>query len=230
MSSSADESEAKRSAGLRRSVDEAAGRIQEIIDAAERVAAQIHSDAESEARSYLEARKREADALVEQRAETLDEVMSRVAETAEAFRRHADRMLGDIDRAIAEARSAAVRPASVSESAEEPRERHSSFDDPLPKLDFDLKPIEVEPPAVEPAEEPEPALEVAKPALVTAYPGRAERPPPAAPAAGGDQSSEALLRATQMAVSGKGRDEIAEALRSDFPGVEADSLLDQILS
>ena len=52
---------------------------------------------------------------------------------------------------------------------------------------------------------------------------------PAAAAADADTTAEALLRATQMAVTGKDRDEIARALRTDFPAIDADSILDQIL-
>ena len=56
-------------------------------------------------------------------------------------------------------------------------------------------------------------------------------PAAAAAAAAGDAdtTAEALLRATQMAVTGKDRDQIAQALRTDFPAIDADSILDQIL-
>jgi hypothetical protein len=44
------------------------------------------------------------------------------------------------------------------------------------------------------------------------------------------ESSEAVLLATQLAVIGTDREQIATALRADFPNVDAESLLDEILS
>ncbi|HET9249054.1 MAG TPA: hypothetical protein VFP13_03825, partial [Actinomycetota bacterium] len=76
------------------------------------------------------------------------------------------------------------------------------------------------------AKEPElPPLEGGpEPAAVTAYAGTSEDA-----GASEDRTSEALLRATQLAVTGKDRDEIADVLRADYPGVDTEPLLDEIL-
>ena len=81
----------------------------------------------------------------------------------------------------------------------------------------ELRPVD--PPAPGPAAEPE------SPSVVlSAHPGGGE-----GDAAERDPTAEALLRATQMAVTGKGRDEVISVLRSDFPSVDAESIADEIL-
>jgi hypothetical protein len=52
---------------LRRSVTKATERIHEIIDAAERAALAIRSDAEADAEAYLAERTREIDEIIESR-------------------------------------------------------------------------------------------------------------------------------------------------------------------
>jgi hypothetical protein len=194
----------RASSELRRSVEQASERIHEIIDAAERVAVEIRSEAEVEAESYMAERRREADRLVAERTAALDQLSLTVADIGERFKQRADQMLSELDQVVAEARRGAYRNAPLTAVEPEPAPR-----------------------------EPEP-----QPAVVSAYPGRdvASTVPegavaPAATAAVGDAdtTAEALLRATQMAVTGKDRDEIARALRTDFPAVDADSILDQIL-
>ncbi len=76
-----------------------------------------------------------------------------------------------------------------------------------------------EPPVAPLRAAPEPEDAAPAPALAADRPSQSE----------GDQTSEALLRATQMAVTGKERDEIVAALRADFPGVDADAVTDEIL-
>jgi hypothetical protein len=38
-----------------------------------------------------------------------------------------------------------------------------------------------------------------------------------------------MLRATQMAIAGNNREEISRVLESDFPGVDSQKVLDEIL-
>jgi outer membrane biosynthesis protein TonB len=223
---------------FRRSVGQATDRIHEIVDAAERLAAQIRADAEAEAREYLERRKAEADALAAERDQALDELTRKLADTAEQFKHQAARMLADLDSAIVDARAGVYRRGSLASVESEPPPAPPAALDPqhspLPKLEFESKPSpEPQPAAPEPAPAPEPEpvrAERPRPAIVSAYPGRGEQPQ-AAPAAtaGADQTSEALIRATQLAVTGKDRDEIADVLRADFPSVQTDALLDEIL-
>ena len=95
------------SSELRRSMGEATERIQETIDAAERVARQVRDDAESEAQAYLETRRGEADGMVRERSEALDALSRKLADAAESFRQEAERMMGEVDVVISEARAAA---------------------------------------------------------------------------------------------------------------------------
>jgi hypothetical protein len=229
------------SSGLSRSVTEATERIHEIIDAAEKVASEIRAEAEAEAEKYLADRRREADRAVEERTESLDRLTKTLADTGEQFKHQAERMLADLDRAIADARAGVYRHGAIASLDDEPAEPPApepvpdppSFDSgsltperpPLSSLGPDDDPIELPPLDSEPLERPRPAE-----AAVAAYPGRVDLPTgDPQPAAGGDQSAEALLRATQLAVTGKNRDEIADVLRTDFPGVDTEPLLDEIL-
>ncbi len=239
---------------LRRTVGEATERIHEINDAAEQVALDIRRDAESEARTYLEERRRdadraaeerrlEADRAAEERSKELDDMTRSLADTAEEFKHQAERLLADLDRAIVDARASIYRQSaeaavegeaakdessdeesSDDESSEEessddePAEQESSDDQPL--LSLESEPFSVDALSGElPPLDPEPA----QPAAVVAYEGRPEG------AADDDRTAEALLRATQLAVTGKERDEIADVLRADYPGVDTEPLLDEIL-
>ncbi|HEY8002308.1 MAG: hypothetical protein ACHQJ5_03075 [Vicinamibacteria bacterium] len=199
-------------------MSQASERIHEIIDAAERVALEIRSDAESEAAAYLAERKREADQLAEartreseravtERTAALDSLIKTLADSAEHFKRQGEVMLADLDRVIADARSGV--------GAE--RANFARDDEPLA-------------PVPEP-ESPQPPRPRPAPAIV-AFPGRAaagdERDRDQAPGAD-DQTSEAVLRVTQLAVVGKGRKEILKELKGDFPDVDMAAIVDEIL-
>ena len=115
-----DQPDAGGSPALRRSVGEATERIHEIIDAAERVASEIRSDAEAEARSYLAERRAEADRAAQERNASLDQLTKSLADTAEQFKHQAERMLADLDRAIADARAGVYRHGALSALGDEP--------------------------------------------------------------------------------------------------------------
>jgi hypothetical protein len=259
--SPSDQSESGRPRDLKGAVGEATERIHEIIDAAERVASDIRRDAESEARAYIEERRREADRAAEERSKALDELTRSVADTAEEFKHQAEKLLSELDRAVVDARAGIYREgarAAVQEDIEEadeesdpeppPIESEPFSADALPPSHPTRKPFGLEPlppldapdssdelPPLDPdqierdrPEPPEQEPERPEPAAVTAYPGNSDSSwEESAPA--DDHASEALLRATQLAVTGKARDEIADALRADFPGVDTDPLLDEIL-
>ena len=233
---------------LRRTVGEATERIHEIIDAAEQVALDIRRDAESEARTYLEERRseadkaaeerrREADQAAEERSKELDDLTRSLADTAEEFKHQAERLLADLDRTIVDARASIYRAgseAAVSDEADESVKDEADEDKPAddeateekPLLSLESEPFSVEALSADHKDLDElPPLEpeAAQPAAVSAYAGTAEGP------ADDDRTSEALLRATQLAVTGKERDEIADVLRADYPGVDTEPLLDEIL-
>jgi len=194
---------------LRRSVGQATNRIHEIIDAAERVATEIRTDAEAEAQAYLDERRREADRFAAERTRALDQLSATLTDTAERFKREAETLLADLDGVIAQARAGVDRdlaPAAPAPSADREPERRP----------------------LAPAPEPEPAAEEPAPVAVASYADTAaERAEAGEPEA--DQTSEALLRATQMAVTGKDRAEIIAALRNDFPLVDAEAVVHEIL-
>lgn len=205
-------------ADLRRSVTEAAERIAEIIDAAERSAAEIRAEAEAEADGYLTERRREADRIVEQRvreadtlaterADALAALIGTVSDSAERFRLQAEEILTELDRVVADARAGIDAEAGAKDpvarppiAAAPPVEPGSEPGDPEPK-----RPPRIA--AVRPA--PDPADDEREPTV--------------------DRVSEAVLRATQMAVVGKEREEIAKALRADFPDLDTDAIVDEIL-
>ncbi len=259
---------------LRRSVGEATDRIHEIINAAERVATEIRTDAEADARTYLAERRAEADRSAEERHAAFDRMTRNVTDAAGHFKRQAERMLAELDAAIADARANLDRGGARSAIDDEPprvteapratqaprsesllglesldtlRPERDLFPvDPPPRERPTRKPAGLEPlPSSEPGDDPfelppldrdallrdRPAPDRDRPAVaVSAYPGSGEGSWSAgSPSAGSDQTSEALLRATQLAVTGKDRDEIAHVLRADFPGVDAEPLLDEIL-
>ena len=71
-----------RNAPLRSLVADVGGRIQEILDTAERVAGEIRADAETAGRTYLLERQREADQVVQERMSELDQITQSLAARA----------------------------------------------------------------------------------------------------------------------------------------------------
>jgi hypothetical protein len=239
------------SSDLKRSVSEATERISEIITAAEQVALDIRTDAETQARNYVAAQQREIDRVVDERSSALDRMTETLIESAERFRRQAEAMLTNLDTVIDEARQAldsdrAVidRPTDIPElelaptPVATPEFRPEPGFTPMPERASEPEPEPQPLPDPEPA--PEPELEIAdepvadeiseeaadEPVRLAAYQGTAVADEEEA---GGDDSAEAMLRATQMAIAGNTREEIARVLESDFPGVDAQQVLNEIL-
>ena len=96
---------------LRRSVSEATARIQEIIDAAERVAEEIRAEAEAEADRYLAERRRDADRLVEERARSLEELSGLLTERARYVQEQVGALAGALERTVASLRPGASPPS-----------------------------------------------------------------------------------------------------------------------
>ena len=240
------------SSDLKRSVSQATERISEIITAAEQVALDIRTDAETQARNYVAAQQREIDRVVSERSSALDKMTETLVENAERFRRQAEAMLTNLDTVIDEARQALEsdrsvigRPSDIPElelaptPVATPEFRPEPGFTPMPERVSEPEP-EVEIPS-EPDPEPEPELEVAEevesdevsadagdeePVRLAAYQGTAVAEEEEA---SGDDSAEAMLRATQMAIAGNTREEIARVLEADFPGVDAQQVLNEIL-
>lgn len=100
-----------RPSALRQSVTEAGQRIQQIVDAAERVAVEIEADARAEADRYLADRVREADRLFESRAETLRHLTTGILEQAESLRGEAAALTSRVARFLDEVGAGDARPA-----------------------------------------------------------------------------------------------------------------------
>ncbi len=243
------------SSELKRSVSQATERISEIITAAEQVAVEIRTDAETQARTYVAAQQREIDRVVGERTGALDRMTETLVENAERFRRQAEQMLNSLDVVIDEARQALESDRSVISRPSEIPELELA-PTPVAKPDFRPEPGFTPLPerTPEPEPEPEPELEVETPiedevadieaeaeaeieadeaveegeptVRLAAYQGTAVEEDEAPSS---DDSAEAMLRATQMAIAGNTREEISRVLEADFPGVDSNQVLNEIL-
>lgn len=192
-----------RDSGIRSSVSSASERIQEVIDTAERVAGEIQAEARVEARHYAEERRRETDREAEERTAKLSELSDTMVQRVENVRRLADDLAAEISETISAVRG----------------ERGDIPASP---------PAESEPPAA--PEAPEPRLQAAPQPpgpIPVAYPGKGTDAP--AGDAAGQPPEDALLRATQLAVSGSSREEIEEILRTEYQLEDPSSVTDEIL-
>jgi hypothetical protein len=197
---------------LRRAVTDATTRIQEIIDTAERVAVQIRTDAEASAGAYLEERRRAADLLVAEQMRVLAALAHELSDHAASLGRQSETIVAALEGAVAR-----LRTASVSPGPERAHHRGAEAGVPAEAPGPDLPPKRGPEPASESRPEPGPEPQAA--------------PPPAAAPAQPivDSPDAALLRATQLAVAGSGREEIEAALRRDFGIDEPGEVLDRIL-
>jgi hypothetical protein len=179
-----------------------AERLEAIVEAAERAAESVIDDAESQARRYLAQAQAEADRLAESRATELSDLIETLLGQALSLRREAESLQATLE----EARGRIY-------GEDEPVEPESEPELEAPDgLGEDLEEIEPERPAPPRLRavglEGSPAGEV-----------------------GGRRSDAAGARllATQMAISGSSREEIAHRLRNGFEIEDADAILDAIL-
>jgi len=82
---------------LRRAVEEAADRVEEIVGAAERVAAEIVAEAHAEADRHLEQRRRDAERMVEERAASLTRFTELLAERGNRLEARAQAMVAELE-------------------------------------------------------------------------------------------------------------------------------------
>ena len=162
-------------ASLRVAVSRAGERIQEIIDAAERVAAEIRDEAEQQAAAHLQRGRLEADRVVEERESELAELMETVVARVAVVQRELDAFVEALRDSIGRIAVPGVTERGSVPSAEEAK---SSGDE---------------------------------------------------EGSGGQLSSAAVLRLTQMAVAGSDRAELERALRAEFGVADTDTVLDEIL-
>lgn len=197
---------------LRRSITEASQRVGEIIDDAERAAAEIRAEAQEEARI-------EAQRAVNESAAELASVVSPLVERVEGLRVEAASLMDELQ-VVTERLRKLTQPNESGLPASEP-EALESVSEPA---------IEAEPdgPAATSldAQAPESAGSSAPPGPVPVpYPGKAAASDPEL----SGPPEEALLRATQMAVAGNSRPEIEETLRDEFGLDDPVPVVDDIL-
>lgn len=194
-------------------------RLEAIVEAAEQAAAQVIDDAERQALRYLADARAEAETAYDQRITSLAAATDSLMAQAEEIRRRSDRLLEALEdvRAALEGeggdrRSGGDRRAPSRRAARTPAPAPAPSPDPAPAPE--LAPDRRFPrgshlSAVEPAEQPQPSFSQPHPVR--------------------ESPAGARLLATQMAVSGSSREEIAARLRTGFEIENTDSILDAIL-
>jgi cell division septum initiation protein DivIVA len=176
-----------------------AARLEAIVEAAERAAESVIDDAEAQARRYLAQARAEADRQSEGQVAEVSGLVDSLLSQATSLRHEAERLQQSLE--VAKTRIAGGDPPP-----QEPAENRAE----APRL----RAVEV----AEPARPP--AVEAAEP---PAEEPQVEPDPRRADAAG------ARLLATQLAVSGSSREEIAQRLRNGFEIEDTDAILDAIL-
>jgi vacuolar-type H+-ATPase subunit H len=206
-----------RTSGPKPLANSAAGRVEAIIEGAEQAAGRVIDDAEAKARAYLAEAEAEADRLIEERLGALSELTDALVAQADAIRRQSELLSNSLREAKARLESeAGVVSAAVpvAEPVDEEPEGPASREGEELNGNGSVVPVD-EPPA---------------PRLTAVEPPPPERPVGGfgAPRGGGTPAGARLL-ATQMAVSGSTREEIAARLRNGFEIEDADAILDAIL-
>jgi hypothetical protein len=194
------------------------GRIESIIDAAERAAAGIGEDAEERARRYYEDSKRRADEMAAHRAREMSDLTDNLMQRARQVAQQSDQLITALE--DAGRRMIGGTPGFGSTQAP-----------PQPEV--------APPPAPPPQAAPPPASNDQPPAAssppppppappVQQAPPPAQRAPAAAPQNAGPVSEGARLLATQMAIAGSSRDEISRRLRDEFGVLDPTAILNEI--
>lgn len=187
-----------------------AERLSAIVEAAERAATKVIDDAEAEARRYLAEAKTEADQVLGERLRALGEQTDSLIAQAEEIRQRSERLLDALT--AARSRLAAEIDAGR-EAADDPEGLRPGSRSHLSAVPAEAP---VPPPPISEVPEPPPAPPLPEPPLESAPPRH-------------DSPAGARLLATQMAVSGNSREEIAARLRNGFQIDDTDSILDAIL-
>ena len=207
-------------APLNESVASSSQRIELIIEAAERAAAGIIADAEAQARSYLEQSRVRADQIATERSAGLSELADSLMTRAESVKEQSADLIEALESARAQIAAKLSEDVSIPPLEDTPAAEAAAA--PGGVAAPEAAGESAEPEASAAVEEPDPAPEPVP-----------EPPPPApsAPAARptGPASAGARLLATQMAVAGSSRDEIASRLENEFGIADPDEMLDGIL-
>ena len=203
----------------------AARRVEAIIEGAEKAAERVIDEAEAKAREYLAEAEAAADRTVAERLAALGELTDVLVAQADAIRRQSELLTASL-------REAKERLEGEGVAAREPAAAKPA---PSPGDPADADAAE---PGADSGEEESGLAEAPRPPRLSAV-GPSESDQPAKPEeAPVDQVAErrgrgtpagARLLATQMAVSGSSREEIAARLRTGFEIDDTDAILDAIL-
>jgi len=219
-----------RISGPRPLAHSAAKRVEAIIEGAEKAAEKVIDEAEAKARAYLAEAEAEADRAVEERLAALGELTDALVAQADAIRRQSELL------------SRSLREAKERIEAEPAERDGGPLGETVPgdRVDVPEREPEPAPQPEEPSSNGAAGAETAPraPHLAAVEPAAREQPlPPQEPASveplddrrGRGTPAGARLLATQMAVSGSSREEIAMRLRNGFEIEDADAILDAIL-
>ena len=223
---------------LNESVASSSQRIELIIEAAEKAAAGIIADAEAQARSYLEQSRVRADQIATERSAGLSELADSLMTRAESVKQQSADLIEALEAARAQIAARLSEDVTIPPLADTPaaQEAAEPGQDAAPRL-APVAPVERGgrggfrrslPPSPR-SKSPSPTLRTTRRRSQTRAGGRGALPraapsPPASPPSAG-----ARLLATQMAVAGSSREEIASRLENEFGIADPDAMLDGIL-
>jgi vacuolar-type H+-ATPase subunit H len=198
-------------------------RIESVLDAAEQAADGIRQDAEEWARQYMAEARRKADELAEQRVQELSHLTDSLMNRARSVAKQSDDLISALDdaaRGLLGAGGTGAGPAPPLQAPAPPAAQPVAPSQAAPA-----------PPPAEPAPAAPPqGRRPPEPAPAASPPPASPSPPPVAPPPRNDSgvSEGARLLATQMAVAGSSRDEIAYRLSEEFAIQDSSAILDEI--
>jgi hypothetical protein len=178
-----------------------AERLEAIVEAAERAAEGVIDDAEAQARRYLAQAQAEADRLADSRSTELSDLIETLLGQALSLRREAESLQATLEEARARIEGGAEAPV----------------------------PESIEPEPTAPEDYFEEQEETERPTAPRLRAVVFEEAPLAEAGTRRSDAAGARLLATQMAISGSSREEIAHRLRSGFEIEDAGAILDAIL-
>jgi hypothetical protein len=206
-----------RNPGTRPLAGSAARRVEAIIEGAEKAAERVIDEAEAKARDYLAEAEAEADRAIERRLAALGGLTDALVAQADAIRRQSELLTRSLREAKERLEAGAEPSGAEGGDSDLGGERRSGewpgAEEPSGGRDAILR---------------TPHLTAVGPVLPPERPEESEREPGAERPEPGSNAGARLL-ATQMAVSGSSREEIAARLRNGFETEDADAILDAIL-
>jgi hypothetical protein len=188
-------------------VDEAAARVDEIVNGAERVASGIIAEAEAEADSYIEGRRHDVEQAIDQWSADLRGLAELLTRQEDRLRELTEAMIGELEEIAGVLRRVPPELDRRRELAPEPQ------------------PTAREAPEAPSPPRPRSAPERARPPVEQTEELRPEARDRSAPKG----REAALLRAAQMAVAGSSRDEIERALSTELAIGDPAPIVDELL-